>query len=526
MVRPAPSTRKIGGSSRRPVVGHQAGGDPMARYRQALGEVYYPISGDVGVGILSFNRLPCIKKLLESIRQYTDMTRTTVFVSDESTDQAVKEWLRQQSDIVLLDNDERLGVAGNSNRLLRCLSRFKHKLLLNDDVVVLRDGWDVFYFEKMRQTGYHHFCYRQAGVYGARDADGALKEVAGSTIQTIQEKPHGSIIALDHEAFKTAGYFDERFGTYGMEHVDWSRRISLSGIQPNGYHDVCGSEAFFKIDHTESAVTNRGEHIKRARELFNSLPLDRIYVQPADRSRVPTISYIIPCRNILGRTASISTVINNIKAQRFPNIEIIISEHDSAPKTPNLDGCISLFTQSSQPFIKSAAFNRGVMTATSDCVILHDADILVPGNYTSTIYKILQSQSGCHIGKQVMYLTKQASDDVNNSQHVDADKKCERVVDYFVGGSLALKKSTYTSIGGFDEAFVGYGMEDVEFFNRLKSAGSFCDERTINMVHLWHDRPSDWQACHSANKRHMSTIENVPHQDRCQSLSSQLRNRY
>lgn len=521
--RPAVRRALSGKNSRGPIIGHQAGGDPMARYRQALGEVYYPISGDIGVGILSFNRLPCVKRLLESIRQNTDLSRTTIFVSDESTDSSVKEWLRQQADIVLLDNNERLGVAGNSNRLLRCLSRFKYKILLNDDVVILKQGWDVFYAEKMRQTGYHHFCYRQAGVYGARNEDGILKEVGGNNVQTIHDKPHGSIIAFDHETFKTVGYFDERFGIYGMEHVDWSRRVSLSGIQPHGYHDICGSEEFFKIEHTASAVEDRGKHAQQAKVLFSSLPQSgRIYVQPTVKSTVPTISYVVPCRDILGRSNSIVTVINNIKAQRFPCIEIIISEHDSAPKTPNLDGCISLFMQSTQPFIKAAAFNKGVMTSTSDYAILHDADILVPGNYTSEIYKILQSHNGCHIGKQVLYLAKQTSDDVNKNQHVDADNKCERAVDYFVGGSLAMKKSTYMTIGGLDENFVGYGMEDVEFFNRLKAYGSFYDERSVSMVHLWHDRTSDWQACHSANKKYMSSIENIPYPERHRTLNSKL----
>lgn len=529
-VRPGPATARSAQGRRGPVVGHHIGGDPMARYRQALDSVYYPISGDVGVGIMSFNRLPCIKRLLESIRQNTDLTRTTVFVSDESTDQTVKEWLRQQQDIVLLDNTERLGVAGNSNRLLRCLSRFKYKLLLNDDVVVLKPGWDVFYFEKMRQTGFHHFCYRQAGVYGARNEDGVIREISGSSIQTIQDKPHGSVISLDHDAFNAVGYFDEQFGTYGMEHVDWSQRIVKSGIQPAGYHDVCGSEAFFKIEHTESAVENRGTHVARARDLYKQLSQvsGRVYVSPSNKSSVPSVSYVIPCRNTLGRNNSILTVINNIKAQRFPNIEIILSEQDDTRRLSSADviTCKYLFTQNTapnRPFVKAIAFNKGVVSASHDYVILHDGDMLVPGGYTASIYKLLQSHDACHIGKQVLYLTKGASEEVNATQHVDKGKQCDKVVDYFVGGSLAAKKSTYYSIGGFDDNFVGYGMEDVEFFNRLKAFGSFYDERSVDMVHLWHDRSSDWQQCHNSNKKYMASIENVPYTERWRVLSAALK---
>ena len=71
--------------------------------------------------------------------------------------------------------------------------------------------------------------------------------------QRIYEGMQGEIDTL---AEKIVGYFDENFGKYGMEHVDWSHRVSMSKIQPAGYHDVDGSELFFKICNHESAVTN------------------------------------------------------------------------------------------------------------------------------------------------------------------------------------------------------------------------------------------------------------------------------
>ena len=60
---------------------------------------------------------------------------------------------------VILRNNERLGIAGNTNRLLRCLSRFKYGMLLNDDVEILKYGWDQIYFDAMENTGMHHFVY-------------------------------------------------------------------------------------------------------------------------------------------------------------------------------------------------------------------------------------------------------------------------------------------------------------------------------------------------------------------------------
>ena len=123
--------------------------------------------------------------------------------------------------------------------------------------------------------------------------------------------------------------FDEAFGTYGMEHVDWSNRVSMSGIQPGGFHDIIGSEQFFKILNDSSTVTpaQRSKSLKQTRELYSKHKNNksRIYVKPLDKSKVPEVSYVIPFQGT-ERRASIRTVINNVKAQRFPRIEIIVVE--------------------------------------------------------------------------------------------------------------------------------------------------------------------------------------------------------
>lgn len=516
----------------RPVVGRAAPGNPTTYFHQAISEVYYPVSNNIGVGILSYNRLPSLQRLLDSIRQHTNLKRTTVFVSDESTDPSVKQWLNQQTDIVVIDNPSRIGVAGNSNRLLRCLSRFKYKLLLNDDVLVLKQGWEKFYFDSMVHTGMHHYCYRQVGVYGARSEDAKVTDVAGIPISTINDKPQGSIMAFDQKVFETVGYFDERFGIYGMEHVDWSRRVSQSGVQGPGYHDVVGSNAYFSISKDESAVEHRGEHLTQARQLYNSIINEpgRRFVEPTGVSHVPTISYVIPCRNICDRDSSIATVVANIRAQRFPNIEIVVAEQDSNRKVreENIYPAKYVLSPSADttPFCKAAAFNLGVKNTTTEHLILHDADILVPANYTAEVFKSLQQHNACHIGKQVLYLNKISTARVNVDFVVDMSHHVERVVEYFEGGSICMRKSVYVAIGGFDENFVGYGVEDCEFFERLKSYGNFNDSRSVKMVHLWHDRSGDWHDSHKRNKAYMASVQHLGFPNRIQDLNAAYLKKY
>lgn len=518
----------------RPIVGHRAKGDANLMYQKLVEDETYPISNNIGIGILSFNRLGSLQRLIESIRKYTDLTKTTIFVSDESTNDEVRDWLAHQSDIVCVLNKTRLGIAGNTNRLLRCLSRFKYKILLNDDVEILHKGWDSFYFEAMEKTGFHHFCYRQTGIYGVTTRYETRSEHKGYKINTVTTKPQGSILSFDEEAFKAVGYFDESFGIYGMEHVDWSNRIAKSKIQSPGYHDLHGSEQYFKIWDEESAIPDRISLYHQSKTVFNKLASidDRIYVKPTENSIVPSVSYVIPCRDTGSRTSSIPTVVSNIKAQRFPHIEIIVMEQDATARIsdafimPARHGLVKNMYEN-QPFCKSAAFNAGVSKASNELLILHDADILVPGWYTSKIFKNLQDHDSCHLGQQVLYLIKQSTIDVNQTRTLNTNKICDHVVDYFEGGSLSIKKSAYIKMGGFDEKFLGYGMEDCEFYQRMKHRTNFIEDRTVKMVHLWHDRTLGWEERHRINKIYFENMQSKCDIDqRCKILREAFSKRY
>jgi intein/homing endonuclease len=428
---------------------------------QVVKNTNIPISNDVGVGILSYNRLPALQRLVSSIRKYTDLLKTTVFISDESNDQSVKAYLRTLTDICILDNTERFGVAGNSNRLLHCLDRFRYKFMLNDDVEILTSGWEDFYIKASIGTGIHHFCFRQPGIYGADFTDGNRSVIAGYHVNTITEKPHGAIMFFDHAAFAKVGYFDEaRYGLYGMEHVDWSNRISLSGIQIAGFHDVFGSTNYFKIHHEHSAVAERGlYHSAKVKYLEVKNDITRIRIDQPARSIILGISYVIPFRGA-DRKGSIKTVLQNIKAHRYPVIDIVMVEQDHTTQIsiPEFESIQYVLANSppGQAFTKAVALNLGVCKARYDKIILHDADMLVNAGYTQEMFNLLHKYDGVHIGKQVLYLSRQSTDTTNNTGKLEM-LQAERAVQYFEGGTLGCTKSAYIKIGGFNEAFIGYG---------------------------------------------------------------------
>jgi GT2 family glycosyltransferase len=476
-------------------------------YNQAIQDVFVPVSNGIGIGILSFNRLPSLQRLVNSIRKFTDLSRTTVFVSDDGSDNQVKEWLSHQHDIVAITNRNRIGISGNTNRLLRCLARFKNKILLNDDVEVLASGWERFYTDAMQRSGFHHFCFRQPGLYGAGQKDGAQSRKAGVTINTITEKPHGAVLAFDDLAFEKVGFFDESLDQYGMEHVDWSNRIGLSGIQPPGFHDVAGSDAYFAIHREKSALPQKGRFLRENRARYESLKgnKSRIYVKASTKSMVPKVTIVTPIRDV-GRSDSIRTVLNNIRAQRFPAIEMILVEQDFEKKfhLGQAEPIKYIFVPSHSPnqdFNKSKAFNTAMQDVTSEFVILHDADIVVQADYVKKVMDILKDFEGCHIGARVMYLDTQSTAQMCHSGNLDRSYTCERAVGYFEGGSIGFRTSAYFTVGGFNEAYEGYGCEDCDYFERLRDNTRFFNQRSIDMFHLWHSRIPGWVDRHKTNKK-------------------------
>ena len=226
-----------------------------------------PQDRTVGIGILTVDRPKSLRRLFDSIKNYTDLAITDIVVSDDgSTNETQLRLLAEISNagITVLRNANRSGVAANSNKLLRHLDKHYWKLLLNDDVEILRQDWNTWYFDAMEKTHMHHFCYRQIGVYGAQA--GETVTCNNILLQVVNDKPHGAVLALDRHTIDKIGYFDEKFGEYGIEHVDWSTRVFESGLQEPGFFDVSGSQNFFKIHPDESAVVDRIVKLQAARE--------------------------------------------------------------------------------------------------------------------------------------------------------------------------------------------------------------------------------------------------------------------
>lgn len=483
------------------VVGVTAKVDHTKDYVKLISNNKFRISNNIGIGILSYNRLDSLKRLINSIRKNTDLNKTTVFVSDESLSEEIANWLKEQTDIVSIINSQRLGIAGNTNRLMHALSRFKYKFILNDDVEILNSGWEQFYINASQRSDIQHFCYRQYGVYGADKKTDHNWHINNIKLKTVYEKPHGAVLFFTDHVFKKIGYFDENFGYYGMEHVDWSERVYKSGMQPKGFHDVVNSENYFKINSEKTSIENKNQCLKEARSYKDTLLDDRVYVNASDKTKIDSITYVIPFKN-LNRSDAIASIINCIRGQMFPSINIICVEQDLVTNI-NLNlllPCKYSLVQGNNKFNKSKAFNNGVILAEDEFLILHDADILISSNYTTKMFNHLTKYESVHIGNKILYYSQESSEVINKTGLIDNDKLCERMVVYFEGGSVGIRKRTFFEVGGFNEEYESYGCEDCDFFYRILNRTKMNNNRTEDMLHLWHSRYLGWNSDHERNK--------------------------
>ncbi len=120
---------------------------------------------------------------------------------------------------------------------------------------------------------------------------------------------------------------------------------------------------------------------------------------------------------------------------------------------------------------RAAARNLGVRAAVGHWVLFLDDDILAPPGLLGAHLAVLEAQPHC--GTIGLVRTAPALVDAPHFHYLDsrglAKIKGDRVpARYFVTQNAAVPRDAFLAVGGFDEAFSGYGFEDVELAFRLE----------------------------------------------------------
>jgi GT2 family glycosyltransferase len=131
--------------------------------------------------------------------------------------------------------------------------------------------------------------------------------------------------------------------------------------------------------------------------------------------------------------------------------------------------------------------NVGARAARGKVLVFHDNDMLVPQAYASELWA--RAQEGYEIinlKRFIFYLTEAHSGAIGAGERNLLAQPAEAIVQNLeAGGSVAMARDAFFAIGGYDEAFVGWGGEDNEFWQRA-STRKVWPYAYLPIVHLWH----------------------------------------
>ncbi len=206
----------------------------------------------LGIAISTFNRRPMLLGLIDALQAQTSRDFDLVVCDDGSTDNTVAA-LRARGVPVIAGANR--GIAWNKNRglfYLREILGCDVILLLDDDVLPVRQGWERDWIAAVRKFGHINFL----------SDSGLLLSGANSPEDPgVSGDLWGACVAFSRAASSYVGYFDTRFRGYGHEHTDLTMRAIRAGfggflVEEDGvtHHRFYAIEGGLKLLPSQSAI--------------------------------------------------------------------------------------------------------------------------------------------------------------------------------------------------------------------------------------------------------------------------------
>jgi hypothetical protein len=239
-------------------------------------------------------------------------------------------------------------------------------------------------------------------------------------------------------------------------------------------------------------------------------------------SEPPLVSFIIGHRG-QARIPHLLAAIASIAAQREIPVECLVVEQASVPELRNrLPGWVRhLYTPlpyAEMPYSRAWAFNLGARHAKGRYLVFHDNDICVPTLYARELVAVFQRGfDAARLQRFVFYLGEPHTQAIFATGVPAVDCPPLQVVQNCEGHTLAVERDVYFEVGGHDEAFLGWGGEDNEMFDRLRSR-RLHDCSYLPFLHLYH-APQAGKAAVHPNTTYYETRMRIPATERIRELS-------
>lgn len=166
----------------------------------------------IGIGVTTTSKRPHHKAYWENIALFTSLC------------QGMK--VKIVSDID--------GIAKAKNECIKALTDCDYVFLFDDDCFPIQEGWAQLFIDAHKSTGCHHFSYlhNYLHIRKSRQITDDVSEYSNSA---------GCMLFITKDVIDRVGAFNENFGVYGYEHVEYSIRCKLAGLAP--HHNVCPDKA-------------------------------------------------------------------------------------------------------------------------------------------------------------------------------------------------------------------------------------------------------------------------------------------
>ena len=240
----------------------------------------------------------------------------------------------------------------------------------------------------------------------------------------------------------------------------------------------------------------------------------------------PDVSFLIGHRGA-ERLPLLRLVLKSIAAQRGVRFECIVAEQDVSPQVktalPDWVRYAHRPVAPGTPFSRSQAFNAAAGLARGKLLVLHDNDLLVPANYAAEAARIAaQGYEGINHKRFIFYFPESATAAAIANERVEVPTSASGPMAVMEnatgGGSLVIAREAFDAIGGMDEAFVGWGGEDVECWERVRTRKVW-PYGYLPLIHLWHPaQPGKWPAKSTPGMERMRERAAIPPEERIREL--------
>jgi len=238
----------------------------------------------------------------------------------------------------------------------------------------------------------------------------------------------------------------------------------------------------------------------------------------------PALSFVIGHRG-KERLPHLLATLRSIAAQRDAAFECIVVEQSISPEVKEQMPAWVRYVHTplpdaEMPYSRAWAFNVGARAARGHVLVLHDNDLLVPRGYAQEIVARFEGgYEAINLKRFIFYLSEVDSTRAFFSGVLTPEASPTAIVQNALGGTIAVSREAYVSIGGFNESFVGWGGEDNEFWERAQTRPSW-PYGYLPFVHLWHPPQTEKLSSERSTAKLFEDLSRVPVSERIADLAS------